>query len=296
MRKLVALLALSTVGLVAAAGSTGSGDAPTEVWAIDQSNTTGTTSGGAIHIYEGTSLNGAAAESATSERIDLGGATQALCLAQTGAAPVRPHMIFFNAGQTHAILSFVVSGHVVFYDAETRDPIACLRTSVGAGGARQAHAAVPSLDGTHVVVANQNGKLLERIRTDYATNTFTWDGALDLASGVTPNGASRAAAGSSCPDPAAGACAGAEVKRRSKVVARIDMARSGGGRSVETPGYRMGARGGHRDPGASPRRESGSHHAGDAARAKAGPSDSIRRNARPRRSYGLSVDARSLTP
>jgi DNA-binding beta-propeller fold protein YncE len=104
-------------------------------------------------------------------------------------------MIFFNAGQTHAILSFVVSGHVVFYDAETRDPIACLRTSVGAGGARQAHAAVPSLDETHVVVANQNGKLLERIRTDYATNTFTWDGALDLAAGVTPNGVPRELAG-----------------------------------------------------------------------------------------------------
>jgi hypothetical protein len=41
---------LTAVGLAAAGGSTGSGDAPTEVWAIDQSNTTGTTSGGAIHI------------------------------------------------------------------------------------------------------------------------------------------------------------------------------------------------------------------------------------------------------
>jgi hypothetical protein len=42
-------------------------------------------------------------------------------------------------------------------------------------------------------VANQNGKLLQRIATDYATNTFTLEPAatLDLASGTTPSGALR---------------------------------------------------------------------------------------------------------
>jgi hypothetical protein len=40
-------------------------------------------------------------------------------------------------------------------------------------------------------VANQNGKRLDRIRTDYATNTFVLDSSLDLANGLTPNGIPR---------------------------------------------------------------------------------------------------------
>jgi hypothetical protein len=38
-------------------------------------------------------------------------------------------------------------------------------------------------------VANQNGKRLDRITTDYATNTFVLDATLDLATGTTPSGA-----------------------------------------------------------------------------------------------------------
>jgi hypothetical protein len=44
-------------------------------------------------------------------------------------------------------------------------------------------------------LANQNGKLLDRITTDYATNTFVLDPPLDLANGVTPNGVPREFAG-----------------------------------------------------------------------------------------------------
>jgi DNA-binding beta-propeller fold protein YncE len=182
---LLALLAAVTLGLVGAAGA---GDESSfEVWAVDQSNTTGTTSGGAIHIYDGDALNGAAAANARSERIDLGAAATSLCLAQTGTAPVRPHMLFFNTGQSHAVLAFVASGHVLFLDAAARTPVACI--DVGA----QAHAAVPSPDEEYVVVANQNGKLLQRIRTDYSTNTFTLEpgATLDLANGITPSGALR---------------------------------------------------------------------------------------------------------
>ena len=52
---------------------------------------------------------------------------------------------------------------------------------------------MPSPDGSYVVVANQNGKLLQRISTDYATNTFTLESGatLDLANGTTPTGALR---------------------------------------------------------------------------------------------------------
>jgi hypothetical protein len=160
-----------------------------EVWLVDQSDSFGKTYGGTVYIYAGSDLNGADASSATpTDVLDLGGATAAHCLAQTGGNPVRPHMLSFNANHSHAILTFVASGHVVVYDAATRTPVGCIRTSVGAGGQRQAHAAQPTPDDSYILVANQNGKRVDRITTDYTTNTFVLDASLDLANGVTPNG------------------------------------------------------------------------------------------------------------
>lgn len=162
-----------------------------EVWLVDQSNSPGVAFGGRISIFAGQDLTGKNPAAATPiDNIDLAGATAALCLAQTGANPVRPHMLFFNRAETHGVLAFVASGHVVVFDAASRTPLTCFRTSVGAGGARQAHAAVPAPDGTYILVANQNGKRLERIDTDYATNTFTLNAGalLDLAACTTPNG------------------------------------------------------------------------------------------------------------
>lgn len=49
-------------------------------------------------------------------------------------------MLVFPANNTHMALSFVASGHAVFFDARTRQPLACFRTEAGTGGARQAHA------------------------------------------------------------------------------------------------------------------------------------------------------------
>ncbi len=162
-----------------------------EVWVIDQSNTkdedgNGTLdSGGTLYIYQGDDLTGDDAASALPTVLDLGGAARNLCLAQTGTAPVRPHMFFFNGGRSHAVVAFVATGHVLFMDTATRTPVQCLDVGV------QAHAAVPSNDQTFIVVANQNGRLLQRINTDYATNTFTLDNAatLDLATCTTPTGA-----------------------------------------------------------------------------------------------------------
>jgi DNA-binding beta-propeller fold protein YncE len=168
-----------------------SGRSRYEVWAIDQSNSPGKTYGGTLHIWDGHDLeNPRRASRARSEAIDLSGAAAELCFARTGANPVRPHMLAINAAQTHAIVSFVASGHVLFLDAASREPIDCIRTSIGAGGARQVHFAIPSPDQTYVAVANQNGKLFERINTDYATNTFVLDTAagIDLANCTTPNG------------------------------------------------------------------------------------------------------------
>jgi hypothetical protein len=162
-----------------------------EVWVIDQSNTkdedgNGTLdSGGTLYIYQGGDLTGDDAASAVPEVLDLGGAARDLCLAQTGTAPVRPHMFFFNGGRTHAAIAFVATGHVLFMDTATKNPVQCLDVGV------QAHAAVPSNDETFIVVANQNGRLLQRINTNYATNTFTLDNdaTLNLATCTTPSGA-----------------------------------------------------------------------------------------------------------
>ena len=185
-----ALLAALVALLAASAPAAGHGKY--EVWAIDQSNSPGLAYGGTLYIWDGHDLERGHLGFATApQRIDLAGAVSAMCLARTGANPARPHMLAMNPSQTHAIISFVASGHVVFLDAATRAPVDCIRTSVGAGGARQVHFAIPSPDETYVAVANQNGKLFERINTDYATNTFVLDVAagINLATCVTPNGA-----------------------------------------------------------------------------------------------------------
>jgi hypothetical protein len=187
------LRTILTGALLAACGEEGYAPAPEpaaagrdgdyEVWVVDQSNSPGVAHGGALYVYP--------EDFGAPERIDLAGATTALCLAATGAAPVRPHMILFNASHSHAVLSFVASGHVVVYAAATREPVACLNTSAGAGGARQAHAAFPAPDDSYILVANQNGKLLERIDADFAGNVFRLNAAatIDLAACTTPSGA-----------------------------------------------------------------------------------------------------------
>jgi hypothetical protein len=157
---------------------------PYEVWILDQSDTR-PDGGGTLYIYQGEKLKGPKARRATPEVIDLGGAARDLCLAETGAAPRRPHMLFFNEDHSHAVISFVATGHVLFMDAKKRTLVGVV--DVGA----QAHAAVPSPDGTFVLVADQGGKKLHRIRTDFSTNTFTLEPAatIDLATCTTPNGA-----------------------------------------------------------------------------------------------------------
>jgi hypothetical protein len=161
-----------------------------EVWLVDQSDTKGKNFGGTLYIFDGADLTGGHAAHATPrETIDLSQETAALCMTATGANPVRPHMVLFNAAHTHAVLAFVASGHVVIYDAASRRPLSCLRTTQSPTG-RQAHAAFPAPDGSFLVVANQNGKRLERIDSDFRTGRFVHNDAatLDLATCRTPSG------------------------------------------------------------------------------------------------------------
>lgn len=177
---LAAGLAMATpIASLAAAGGF-------EVWLIDQSNTRAD-GGGTLYIFDGSTVSGAAPTAGSTEVVDLGAAARDVCLGQTGTSPVRPHMLDFDPGGRYGIVAYVATGHVLFIEAASRTPVACI--DVGA----QAHAAFVAPDGSHVIVANQNGKLLQRITTDFSSGTFTLDAAatLDLANGLTPSGALR---------------------------------------------------------------------------------------------------------
>lgn len=176
---------------VSASAQPRSGASAFEVWTVDQSDSRGRDHGGALYIFSGADLRGKAVSSAKpSAVVDLAAETSVLCREKTGANPVRPHMVLFNREHTHAALAFVASGHVVIFDAAARKPLECVRTTKAATG-QQAHAAFPSPDGSYILVANQNGKRLERIDSDFVTNTFVHNATatLDLAACTTPSGA-----------------------------------------------------------------------------------------------------------
>jgi hypothetical protein len=186
----VLLVAALAAGLPACAGEEADARTAHEVWIVDQADSPGRDFGGVVYVYHSTALDTGGGSTSPTRRIDLAHATARLCIERTGAPPVRPHMIRFNEAQTHAIIAFVASGHTVFMDADSGEPLDCLRATRSSTG-QQAHAAYTSPDGRFVLVANQNGKRLERITVDYASNSFNADtvALLDLATCTTPSGA-----------------------------------------------------------------------------------------------------------
>jgi hypothetical protein len=190
---LAALVSLAAVAGIGTAGADSGGDRQDhsyEVWLIDQKDRDNP-GFGTLHIFDGDDLTDDP-EDAVPESIDLGGAVGALCLETTGESPRRPHMLVFNGGDddgrgdnTHAVIAYVATGHVVFLDAKEREPLDCIDVGV------QAHAAWPTPDQEHLIVANQNGKKLNRIATDYEDDAFALEGdaTLDLAGCTTPSGA-----------------------------------------------------------------------------------------------------------
>jgi hypothetical protein len=168
-----------------------------EVWVTDQNNTAGFgpetprgTHGGRILIYDGAELDNPTGPINDPEVIELstyyavGGPNNT-----TGTNVVRPHMALPSLDNRFLAVAFVTSGHVGIIEAATRSPKALFRMSTGSGGARQAHAAFWTPSG-NLVVANQNGKLLERIVYNKATDSFSHDTAatLNLATCTTPSG------------------------------------------------------------------------------------------------------------
>jgi hypothetical protein len=199
---LVALVTLVCAAAVAVAGTTGARSDETdrhpsyEVWLIDQEDRFNS-GGGTLHIFDDQDLE-TNPNNAEAESFDLGTTVGAFCQERTGTVPNRPHMLVFEGGDSddwrdnlRAIIAYVGSGHVAVVNAAGRiEPIACI--DVGT----QAHAAWPTPDERHLIVANQNGKLLQRIRTDHATNDYVLEDAatINLATCNTPSGAA-------CQDP-----------------------------------------------------------------------------------------------
>jgi hypothetical protein len=190
---LVALVCTAAVAVVASAGTSYHNDrhhrSSYEVWLVDQEDKFNA-GAGTLYVFDGRELARDAAR-AIPESIDLSGAVRTMCEQKTGSMPGRPHMIVFNGGDedgpggnAYAALTFVGTGHVAILDAQTREPVDCI--DIGT----QAHAAWPTPDQRYLIVANQSGKKLQRIRTDYRTETFALEDSatIDLKTCITPSG------------------------------------------------------------------------------------------------------------
>lgn len=162
-----------------------------EVWVADQSDT-GKESGGYLHIFDGAKLAADPAAAKPTQTIDLAGEIGKFCEEATKKAVRRPHMVFFNAAQDHVIISFL-SGHVLFMDAATKKPDACL--SMG----KNAHAAWPTPNQKMAITANIADKKFIRIWTDYAAHKFSFDPEKDVLNLASFEGGERPDAAPICP-------------------------------------------------------------------------------------------------
>jgi hypothetical protein len=143
-----------------------------EVWLTDQSDT-GKESGGYLYIYDGAQLAANASSAKPSQTIDFSADLGKFCEEATKKPVRRPHMLFFNAKQDHALVSFL-SGHVLFLDAATKKPDACLLMG------KNVHAAWPTPNGRMALAANTAEKKLIRIWTDYGAHKFSFDPEKDV--------------------------------------------------------------------------------------------------------------------
>ena len=187
------IFAIATIALVGT-GVGVCGIAPAsayEVWLTDQSDTA-VESGGFLYIYDGAALAANPATAKPAVTIDLSGEINTFCEAATKKPIRRPHMLFFNRDQSHAILSFL-SGQVLFMDAKTRKPEACL--SMG----KNVHAAWPTPNQKMAIAANIIEKKFARIWTDYAAHTFSFDPEKDVVNLALLEGGERPDTSPICP-------------------------------------------------------------------------------------------------
>ncbi len=183
----------SVLGLcLVAAGTAGAEEY--EVWLSDQANTQGITStsptgthGGKIRIYDGADLdrkppvNNPMVLDVTADLFPDADVT-------TGAHVSRIHGVLPSPDHVYMALNFVASGHLGIVDGRTKKPV-CLFRTTGTTTGRQNHMSFWTLDGLRIIVANQNGRMLERVdvvrNQEGAPESFEFNGpaSLDLVGG-----------------------------------------------------------------------------------------------------------------
>ncbi|MBI3356842.1 MAG: hypothetical protein HY038_08745 [Nitrospirae bacterium] len=181
--RVVALLALLVLAVPAAQAY--------EVWLTDQSDT-GKESGGILYIYDGAQLAANPSSAKPTQTIDFSGPIGKFCEEATKKAVRRPHMLFFNANQDHALISFL-SGQVLIMDAATKKPEACL--SMG----KNVHAAWPTPNQKMAIAANIAEKKFIRIWTDYASHKYSFDPDKDVLNLAALEGGERPDTSPICP-------------------------------------------------------------------------------------------------
>jgi len=145
-----------------------------ELWIPDQAETA-PTGGGTLNIYRGSDLaKGGTPVPAYS--INLAEAA----LGVGDGIGKHPHNVTFNQSMTHAVISYVGSGHVQVVRASDRKVVASIKMSATAAGNPAAHNSAVTPAGDAIVVANQGAKKLQRITADFKNDVYKLDTAADL--------------------------------------------------------------------------------------------------------------------
>ncbi len=144
-----------------------------ELWVVDQAETT-PTGGGTLYIYKAADLKGAAP--APAYTVNLGEAA----LGVGDGIGKHGHSIAFNPAMTHAVISYVDSGHVQVIRASDRKVVASIKLTGSAAGPAAPHASTVTPTGDAIIVANQGGKRLQRISADFKNDIYRLDSAADL--------------------------------------------------------------------------------------------------------------------
>lgn len=166
-----------------------------EVWVSDQANTQGMTAetpsgthGGAVRIYDSLDLektppaDNAMVLDVTTDLFPAANTT-------TGAHVARIHGILPSPDHKYMALNFVASGHLGIVDGETKRPV-CLFRTTGTSTGQQNHMSFWAPNGHSIIVANQNGRMLERVDvmrdSGGAATSFDFNAAasLDLVGGA----------------------------------------------------------------------------------------------------------------
>ncbi|BAZ10821.1 hypothetical protein NIES4071_26450 [Calothrix sp. NIES-4071] len=184
-----------TLSLVFAGAISYAQNSDYEIWMSDQGNTQGITAtnpkgsyGGKVRIYSSKDLE---KNPPIDNPLVLDVATDLFptALQTTGDNVNRIHGILPAPDYKYVTLNFVASGHLGIVNSQTKKPICLFRTTQTNTG-RQNHMSFVAHDGSKILLANQNGKVLERV--DVTKNNqgkitgfqYNADASLDLVGGT----------------------------------------------------------------------------------------------------------------